>query len=121
MTYPMTYPMTRRYIVDEITRELKQFHDADFTSRQILGDVHKVAADVLYDLKKNFVIFDARVQVRYRDFTDPAVGCEVDLKVWPKSYMPADNFILFVGPSTTSVHDSDDDPVAAYDRAMRAL
>ena len=114
----MTYPSTRRFIILRLTELLRHFENDNFSDRQVMGNVHKAVSDTLYDARMNNMIFDYRVQVRFKDFTDEAAGYEVDIKVWPTKHQQADNFFLYVRPSNEPTMA---DHIAAYDRAMGIL
>lgn len=114
----MSYQNTRRHIVDTLTKMYRKFEDADFDDRQVMGNVHKVTSDMLYQIRVNKMIHDYRVQVGLRDFMRPQHGYEVDIKVWPTESQNSDNFILFVTPTPKLVDDDLDD---AYARAMSIL
>lgn len=113
----MSYTNTRRHIIDTLVRNYEWFEHADFSSRQTMGEVHAITSDLLYDLRSTYVIYDYRVLVGFKDFMDESAGYEVEIEIFPDEDGPSDEFVLFVTPKAKD----DDDPDAAYERAMKIL
>lgn len=115
----MSYAVHRRHIIGTLTTMFAAYTNIDFSDRQLMGEVHSVASDMLYRFRTNQLIHDYSIHVRFKSPFDEMRGYEIDIKIWPQpNTTTVDNFILFILPTDTDVCD---DPIAAYDRAMKVL
>lgn len=114
----MSYAIIRTILIDTLSQVYSLMKTCDFSDRLVMSDVLMQTRAVIEDYMLRQLIEDYDVTISFKDPTNESAGYAVDITIWPDASSNYDLFMLFVTPPDE--HECDD-PIIAYDRAMKIL